>query len=197
MTINPRLHEVLSKYHDDPKSAVWNCHGTWVAYHKDLEIIAAKAGIEFDAPQVLEADGAAKCAALCVTGRLGERSEWSVGEAAPGNNKNAYPFAMAEKRAKDRVILKLIGLHGLLFSEEESDSFKADKPKEEAPTLSIEAAITTLKASPSLEALQNFWKLNYRFMKEEFDEDSFRRVERAKDARKAVLYDMEASANAH
>lgn len=35
----------------------------------------------------------------------------------------AYPFAMAEKRAKDRVILKLAGLHGL-YSEDEADEFK-------------------------------------------------------------------------
>src|SRR3954451_5869163 len=32
---------------------------------------------------------------------------------------------MAEKRAKDRVILKLVGLHGLLYSEEEADEFKS------------------------------------------------------------------------
>src|SRR3954469_9473986 len=29
------------------------------------------------------------------------------------------------KRAKDRVILKLVGLHGLLYSEEEADEFKS------------------------------------------------------------------------
>jgi hypothetical protein len=40
----------------------------------------------------------------------------------------AYPFAMAEKRAKDRVILKLIALHGLVYSEEEADDFKASAP---------------------------------------------------------------------
>jgi hypothetical protein len=33
---------------------------------------------------------------------------------------------MAEKRAKDRVVLKLIGLHGLVYSEEESDDFKSN-----------------------------------------------------------------------
>ncbi len=31
---------------------------------------------------------------------------------------------MAEKRAKDRVILKLAGIHGLVYSEEEADDFK-------------------------------------------------------------------------
>ena len=37
----------------------------------------------------------------------------------------AYVYALAEKRAKDRVILKLVGLHGLPSSEEEADEFKS------------------------------------------------------------------------
>ena len=49
--------------------------------------------------------------------------EWSFGEAMGYNLKNNYPFAMAEKRAKDRVILKLAGLHGV-YSEEEAEDFK-------------------------------------------------------------------------
>jgi hypothetical protein len=57
-------------------------------------------------------------------GKLGERTEWSFGEAATYNNKNAYPAAMAEKRAKDRVILKLLNAHGALYSEAEADEFK-------------------------------------------------------------------------
>ena len=35
---------------------------------------------------------------------------------------------MAEKRAKDRVILKLVGLHGHVYSEEEADDFKKARP---------------------------------------------------------------------
>src|SRR5690606_10282272 len=34
-------------------------------------------------------------------------------------------WAMAEKRAIDRVILKLVGIHGLVYSEEEIDSSNA------------------------------------------------------------------------
>lgn len=121
--LDPKIVEALKKHGFGPESA-WDCHGTWVIYHRVLEQIAAKAGIKFEAPLVLEADGANKVAAICVTGRMGDASEWSIGEAAPGNNKNAYPFAMAEKRAKDRVVLKLIGIHGLAYSEDEADDFK-------------------------------------------------------------------------
>ena len=61
---------------------------------------------------------------------MGERTEWSIGEALVNVNyrvsggQAAYVYAMAEKRAKDRVILKLVGLHGLLSSEEDADAFK-------------------------------------------------------------------------
>lgn len=121
--LDPAIATVLSEYGFD-HSACWDCHGTWVVYHWALERIAAKAAIIFNQPHIIEADGANGIAAMCVTGNMGEASEWSVGEASPKNNKNAYCWAMAEKRAKDRVILKLIGLHGLVFSEEEADEFK-------------------------------------------------------------------------
>ena len=45
----------------------------------------------------------------------------TYGEASPRNTKNAYPYAMAEKRAVDRAILKLLGLHGFVYSEDEMD----------------------------------------------------------------------------
>jgi hypothetical protein len=124
--IDPTLAEILRKYGADPATDIWDCHGQWVAYHRALERIAVKANVMFDMPQVLEASGTDKSVAICVRGSMLDRSEWSIGEAAPGNNKNAYPYAMAEKRAKDRVILKLIGLHGLVYSEEEMDG--AEKP---------------------------------------------------------------------
>ena len=122
--LDPAIAKIFKDMDMDPKDAVWDCHGVWIAYHRALEKVAAKKGITFDRPAVIEAKGDQKVAAICVFGRVGEREEWSIGEAAPGNNKNAYPWAMAEKRAKDRVILKLIGLHGDVYSEEEADDFR-------------------------------------------------------------------------
>lgn len=125
--LDPRLLDILTTHGERPEDALWDCHGTWVAYHKAIERIAAKAGVTFDMPQIIEADSASRVVAIAVRGIMGDRSEWSFGEAAPNNNKNAYPYAMAEKRAKDRVVLKLVGLHGLVYSEEESDDFKPTK----------------------------------------------------------------------
>jgi hypothetical protein len=74
---------------------------------------------------MLEFHSADKIAALVVTGKMGDRTEWATGEAAPYNNKNGYPFAMAEKRGKDRVILKLLnGSEAGLYSEEEAEDFR-------------------------------------------------------------------------
>jgi len=111
------------------KGAVWNCRGTPVVLHKALERIAHKKGIRFDPPMIIETSAEQNIAVMCVTGYLGDFSEWSIGESTPRNTTNNYPFAMAEKRAKDRVILKLIGVAGFVYSEEEADEFKDSKPQ--------------------------------------------------------------------
>ena len=115
--------DFMAKYKVD-SNEVWEVHGsTWVVKHKALERVAAEVGIVFDRPSVITCDLANKIACICVFGKLGERSEWSFGEASPANNKNAYTMAMSEKRAKDRVILKLLVTHGALYSESEADEF--------------------------------------------------------------------------
>jgi hypothetical protein len=122
--LDPAIAKIFKDMGMDPKDAVWDCHGTWIAYHRALEKVAAIRGIAFDKPEIAFKADDGKTVTILVTGHMGERSVWSFGEAAPSNNKNAYPWAMAEKRAVDRVILKLIGLHGAVYSEEEADDFK-------------------------------------------------------------------------
>ena len=133
--ISPNLEKFLKEYDLNPKDALWECHGQFVIYHKYLEIVIREAKIKFDPPIIIEADGANKVAAICVVGRMeaGEKNfstmEWSIGEASPLNyqtkgNQPAFPWAVAEKRAKDRTALKLLGVHGLIYSEEEADDFK-------------------------------------------------------------------------
>jgi hypothetical protein len=130
-----QIKEILAKYDEDFASNTWVVPGgkARAILHKCIERIVAKAGIRFALPQIVSA--APENVVLVVTGRLGELEDWSFGEASPKNNKNAYPYAMAEKRAKDRVALKLIGLHGLLYSEEEADEFKESRPRAEPAKL--------------------------------------------------------------
>lgn len=115
--------DFMSKY-KIAQDEVWEVHGsTWVVKHKALERVAAEKGITWDRPAIIEHDAGSKIAVICVFGSLGDRTEWSIGEASPANNKNAYCYAMAEKRGKDRVILKLLSGSGELYSEAEADEF--------------------------------------------------------------------------
>lgn len=126
--LDPRI-EAVSKEYDLPADAFWQIpqNKQWVCKHAALEVVATKAGIKWQLPQIIEAKTADGIAAMVVAGEMGDRTEWATGEASPKNCKNAYPWAMAEKRAKDRVILKLVGIHGLVYSEEEVDDFKGQQ----------------------------------------------------------------------
>ncbi|HZH09882.1 MAG TPA: trna delta -isopentenylpyrophosphate transferase [Microvirga sp.] len=131
-TADKKIAEVLAKFDEPMAGNVWRVQGTAVIYHKTLERIAAQAKIIFDEPKIIRAERDE--AVIQVSGRMGERVEWSIGEALVGVNyrvsgkQAAYVYAMAEKRAKDRVILKLIELHGFVYSEEEADEFKQSRP---------------------------------------------------------------------
>jgi hypothetical protein len=131
---------------------VWQVQSATVIKHKALERLAAAAKIEFERPQVLRAERDE--AVILVSGKLGERSEWSVGEALVNVNYRvtgkmaAYVYAMAEKRAKDRVILKLAGLHGL-YSEDEADEFKESSS---APQQGRNAAPASSPSAPPRQA---------------------------------------------
>jgi len=118
--LDPRIEAVRAKY-DLSRDDFWQIpqNKAWVCKHAALEVVATKANIEWSLPQVIEAATADGIAVLAVSGKMGDRLEWATGEASPKNNKNSYPWAMAEKRAKDRVVLKLAGIHGLVYSEDE------------------------------------------------------------------------------
>lgn len=127
------IKDILAKYDEDFTANTWLVPGgkARAIKHQCIERMAAKAGVFFDKPNVISADPENVVMIVYGTlwaenehGKSRERQEWSFGEASPKNNKNQYPYSMAEKRGKDRVALKLIGLHGLLYSEEEADDFK-------------------------------------------------------------------------
>jgi hypothetical protein len=148
-TSDQKIADVLAKFGEPMAGNVWRVQGTAVIYHKALERIAAQAKIQFDAPSIVRAERDE--AVILVTGRMGERMEWSIGEALIGTNyrvsgkQAAYVYAMAEKRAKDRVILKLIELHGLVYSEEEADEFKHSRMG--AVEANADNTVTTVEVS--------------------------------------------------
>ena len=129
--LDPRIEVVRQKYglNQDDFWKLPQGKNVWLVKHAALEVVAVKADIRFDMPAILEANSSEGIAAVAVQATMGgDRFEWSIGECSPKNNRNAYPWAMAEKRAKDRVILKLIGIHGLVYSEDEMSDVP-DAPK--------------------------------------------------------------------
>ena len=105
-------------------SDYWECHGKPVILHSGCEKVAIKEGIKSLNLEMIEIDSEKRLVVIKCCGSHGERNEVSFGEANPKNTNSAYPVAMAEKRAKDRVILKLVGMGGLVYSE--SDVIKKD-----------------------------------------------------------------------
>jgi len=66
-----------------------------------------------------------KCIIIKATGKMGDKVIETFGEAAPNNNQNSYPVAIAEKRSMSRCVLKLCNLYThQCFGEDEADAFK-------------------------------------------------------------------------
>lgn len=144
---NPKLdaiYDVFDKHGVElNKDSIWSVQGTPVVKHKDVERLGAKLNIKYDIPTLIRSERDE--AVIMVVGRIGERMEWSIGEALivkdkePGGNyrvtgkQASYVYAMAEKRAKDRVILKLADLHGDVYSEDEADDFSDRSKRDDAP----------------------------------------------------------------
>lgn len=130
--IDPHTEEILQKFNLDPKECLWDCHGTWILLHKWVVLIGQRAGVILDPPKIIETNAEKKTVVIQVSGQLGKGDDapraWTFGEAAPANNKNAYPFAMAEKRAKDRVILELVGLAGHVYTDQDIPDMNNGKP---------------------------------------------------------------------
>lgn len=128
---------MLEQYGLDTETSCWDCHGTLVILHKACQIIAQKSGIEFGLPYLVESEPESGTVVVLVTGTMElnghRRTEWSFGESSSENNRNSYPYAMAEKRAKDRVTLALAGVHGYVYSEIEADEFRDAKPDAPEP----------------------------------------------------------------
>jgi hypothetical protein len=154
-----KITDILAKYGEPLVGNIWRVQGQAVIYHKALERIAARAQIHFDRPTIVRAE--ADEAVILVMGHMDERTEWSFGEAKLNANyrisgrQAPYLWSMAEKRGKDRVVLKLIELHGDVYSEEEIDRGEAtgtteDAPAEEAPPWETAADPTPApKVTPS------------------------------------------------
>ena len=107
--------------------------GQWILKHDSIEKIANAEDIRIQKVESLY-QSETSCRFLVTMGKWVNGSCEEViittGEADKSNCINAYLAAMAEKRGKDRAILKLIKAYEYgISSEEEADDFKQSKPK--------------------------------------------------------------------
>lgn len=193
--LDPRIEAIRAKY-DLDASDFWELpqkKGTWIAKHSALEIVAVKAKIEWTKLDIIESDTANGIAVMAVGGKLGDREEWSTGEASPKNNKNAYPWAMAEKRAKDRVVLKLSGIAGLVYSEDEADDFKQPSEPPQKPSAktverpnTFNGFLSSITSAQTIKDLVAAWN-NINNLRHEIGEQGMADLTAAKNAKKAEL----------
>jgi hypothetical protein len=199
----------LFKRHDVPLSRddVWDVRGNPVIKHRAMEALAMKVGIIWDKPVIIRAerDEAVVLVSGCLEEGGGKRSgvmEWSIGEAAIGQSyqvsgkQAAFPYAMAEKRGKDRVILKLAGLTGVYSEEEMRQQPDESEPSREAKIVSskgiyIERAIGRMGEMESAPQLLEWAKSERKMVWPQYeiephDEDGQRLVAAYKE-RMAVL----------
>ena len=161
--IDEKIKKILEQFKINPAKALWDCHGTQIMYHRYIEEIGASSGVQVINYETIKADESTaiiKCHA-----RLGKVDQFSYGECSPRNSKNAYPVAMAEKRAFDRCVLKLVGLHGHVYAisempDEENISKKINNPNNSVPktqpkTNGKHESVDNLFIRTSLEVIQN------------------------------------------
>lgn len=87
-----------------------------------IEKIQAKHGVDVRFEIVSDNPGFVVVKALATVERDGQSyAIETFGEASPQNNRTKFPFAMAEKRALARAVLKIVGLysHAGVISEDE------------------------------------------------------------------------------
>ena len=159
--IDDRVKEIILGLGLDWKEALWQHpqSGLWLMLHRYVEIAGAKAGIDYKFDEV-EFNTKEGIAVVKCTASLGDNKVCTYGEASPKNNKNSYPVSMAEKRAYDRAVLKLIGVHGFIYSEDEIEHTKPEaKPEPKEDIRSIDDHISILKELSKDGKLKYWYKL--------------------------------------
>ena len=122
------IKELAKKYHLDPVTDFWElARGStkkWILTHDAVERIATIEGIIFHPPEIHTGEDNTNVAMVGLA-ELGDNKVWTTGEASSHNCKNPYFWAMAEKRLKDRLTLKLINAYEYgIYSEDEADAFR-------------------------------------------------------------------------
>ena len=159
--IEPRVKKILAEYDLKPEHALWELKrggkATLIMLHKYCELVGAKAGVVIDDILEVETNSAQGIAVVKCYAHNDKMKVITYGEASPKNSKVAYPYAMAEKRAVDRAILKLVGLHGFVYSEDEFDT--TDQKIGSADDDAIKTFLTNIEGSKTLKQATGYYEM--------------------------------------
>lgn len=156
MKIDPIVKDILQELKFNPSECLWEKHGATCMKHRYIEIAGQEKGVIIESLDEVEKNSAEGVVAIKCTASLGKSKVITYGEATPKNNKNGYPYAMAEKRAIDRAILKLIGIHGFVYSDDEvDDKFENVEVKKTETKEEPKKKIDNLYITTSLDKIKN------------------------------------------
>lgn len=157
MKIDPIVNDILKELKFNPSECLWEKHGATCMKHRYIEIAGQSKGVVIESLDEVEKNSAEGVVAIKCTASLNTNRVITYGEASPKNNKNGYPYAMAEKRAIDRAILKLIGIHGFVYSDDEvEENFEnvVVKRPEVKTEVKTEPKIDKIYVSTTLEVIE-------------------------------------------
>lgn len=156
--VDPIVKNILNELKFNPDDCLWNKHNAVCMKHKYIEIAGQNKGVIIESLDEIEKNSKEGVVAIKCTASLNDNRVITYGEATPKNNTNAYPYAMAEKRAIDRAVLKLIGIHGFVYSEDEVDnnfeSMPINKPITK-PIVKQEDKVDKVYIATALDKIQN------------------------------------------
>ena len=125
------ISDLGKKYKLDGKVDVWKCHDNWILTHDAITKIALLENIKISKIESIY-QSETTCKFLVTMVREDNDGNVidmviSVGEADKSNCTSRYLACMAEKRGRDRCVLKLIKAYEWgVYSEEEAETFKKE-----------------------------------------------------------------------
>ena len=101
----------------------------WIIKHNAMERVALAEKMQWQLEVLSFAPDVVVKATVYHPG-TGNQME-SLGEASAKTTKQSFLYAMAEKRAVDRCVLKLLNAHAYLYTDADADEFKAEEKQQQ------------------------------------------------------------------
>ena len=155
--------------------------GKWIIKHLEVEGLAQHYNIETNI-ELVHCDLAKDVAVVKAVALHNTKKFTTLGEASPKNNQFDYPVAIAEKRAVDRAILKALGIHGNVYSDQEMPNEKQNNNENSGIKLDhVDVILERVKTVTHQANLEQLKSQNKKFLTE-LKKQNLTRYEEVKNA---------------